>query len=102
MDQLQRGIHESPDHEGVASALGQLEMLLGRHAHALEPNFRAVELNPWDEAYHTRLANTFNNLNMNEDAAKQMELAERLNLNRFEGHPEIAPQPRLTNHRSAA
>ena len=95
VDHLQRGIHESPDHEGVASALGQLERLLGRHTNAFEASFRAVELNPWDANNHVRLANAYNTLNMNKHAIKQMELAEKLNLNRPENHLEIASQSRL-------
>ena len=78
LDELQQGFRDSPDHEGVVSALGRLEMLLGRHAESISPLFLAVELNPWDIGNHNRLADSFTNLHMDGEAAAHRKMARHL------------------------
>jgi hypothetical protein len=98
-DELQQGFSESPDHEGVVSALGQLEMLLGRHAESISLLFLAVELNPWDVGNHNRLAEAFDNLHMDGEAEAHRQSARHLQGN---GHNLKYDSPAQTNQLQTA
>ena len=83
---LYHGFQNFPDHISIAQILGQLEILLGRHKNALEPSFRALQMNPFDISNHIRIVHIFLKLGMHEDANSQIELVRKLDPN----HPDLS------------
>jgi len=69
LSSLRNGFTKAPDSEGLAGTLGQLELLLNNPNSALEPLFRAIELNPWESRYHALMASAMRKSNLSGDAA---------------------------------
>ena len=71
LDILRKGYAQAPDSETIAGTLAHVEMLLNRPDRALEPSFRAFEMNPREARYQALLTSAMHKLNPSSNALKQ-------------------------------